>query len=180
MKKPEAGEIQADREIRERQAGAEHRIAQIVDEFQIFETDAVGEAAGGEVRADDVRARVVLVLKGLIAHGAAGGYGSAVKITEAIKHADVFEEVEIQARVVVGFAEGSAGVAGVDVEGRRGNDRREQILVGVFGVEKEEDFVFEDRAAEIAAVLIALIGRGRTGKRSSESLSRNRANPSPW
>src|SRR5580704_2295366 len=168
-KKAEAGEIQTDWKIRERQVRAENCVAQVVDKFQIFKTETVREVAlGGEIRADYVCTSVVLILKRLKTNGAAGGHCSAVKITETVKHADVLKQVEIEARVVIGFAERSAGVSGIDVEWGSGYDRRGEVLVGVFGIQKEEDFVFEDRTAEVAAVLIALIGRGRAGKRGSE------------
>src|SRR5580658_8286153 len=107
----EAGEIQTDWKICERQVRAENCVAQVVDEFQVLEAKTVRKVAlGREISADYLRSGVVLVLKRLKTNGAPGGQRFAVKIAEAIKHADVFKQVEIEACVVVGFAERATDV----------------------------------------------------------------------
>ncbi len=141
----ETEEVQTDRKIGEGQARAHHRITQVVDELQILETEAVGESApAGKIGADHVRAGVVLVLKGLIADRAAGGQRQAVEIAEAIEQPHVFEKIEIDPPDVIGLAKGRPGVAGIrDVERWRRNDRRQQVLVGVLRIQKEENFIFQ-------------------------------------
>ena len=65
-------DVDAYGEIREGKVGSGDDVAEVVDEFQIFKTETMGETGGGEVRSHNVRFRIVFVLVWLEADQAAG------------------------------------------------------------------------------------------------------------
>jgi hypothetical protein len=72
---------------------------------------------------------------------------------------DALAEYPIEPRDIIGFSEGSAGVAAECGERVGCNDWRGEVLIDMFGIEEEEQFVLQNRTANVSAVLVTREGR---------------------
>src|SRR5208283_283241 len=155
----ETPDVDAHRIVRKRKTGTAGGILNLVLELQVREADGVSETAGIEIQAHHFVPRVVLVLVHLEAGRKECSVHLVLEIVVTGEQTGCLGQFVIQPAHQFGFFEWSLEGSGVRSEWGHFSDWCGKVLQGALAISKEEQFIFDDRAAEAGALLIALIGR---------------------
>ena len=155
-----ASRIAADREFDARQwvvdTRSRSRVHDTVAELGVSKANAVCETAGAEVESGGIHRGMVHVSEGLKRVRYDGQNTVVLVVGEAKEGLVVVIDLPIQLADYFGFLEGRIVVSGCSLEWKAGQNRIEQVLLGVLSVDEEEKFVLNNGAAKVAPKLIAL------------------------
>ena len=128
----------------------------MVLEFHISEPDTVSKAATDEVPTHPVRRRLVAINEGLIG-GTEGSRVTIPFVVEFIEHFHLRADGPVQFAQQHGVLESTWIEGGKSGEGSWRGERDLLALLDAFAVHEEEQFVFNDGAAETSTEVIPLI-----------------------